>query len=105
MALSRYHAVTCPTANGALYTSATDSAFPGGVIGGYSLRNTGASKVTVDVYDNTTNSGTIIFSLEVGATGAANASLTYLEDCGVYFTKGLYVAVSGSTLLGSFFLA
>lgn len=105
MALSRYHAVTCPTANGAIWTPATDTAFVGGVIGGYSLRNTGASKVTVDVFDNTTNSGAIIFSIELGATGAANASLTYLEDCGVYFTKGLYVAVSANTVLGSFFIA
>lgn len=105
MALSRYHAVTCPTANGAIWTPASDSAFVGGVIGGYSLRNTGAAKATVDVYDNTTNSGTIIFSVELGATGAANASHTYLEDCGVYFTKGLYVAVSVTTVLGSFFLA
>lgn len=105
MALSRYHAVTCPTANGAIYTPATDSAFVGGVIGGYSLRNTGASKVTVDVFDNTTNSGAIIFSVELEATGSAQASQTYLEDCGVYFTQGLYVAVSGSTVLGSFFVA
>lgn len=73
-----------------------------GVFGGYALRETGGSSaVVVRLYDNaTTNSGTLVATINVPAGGSVSSEMNW----GVRCLAGIYAAVSGSgTVEGSIF--
>lgn len=65
-----------------------------GRLGGIIVANDGANAITIDIYDNTTNSGTILIPQIVLPSSATIRSHQILFPIPIHFAKGCYVVVS-----------
>lgn len=101
--------VPLPAASGRVDTApgdATTNEYTG-IFGGITVRNTGASAIQVDIYDNTNAaSGNLLATIDLTAKGSVGACQTIeLDGRGVRFFKGIYANYSAATAQGSVFVA
>ena len=99
----RWHPVAIPGASGAI-----EGAPKGGLgsFGGWTLRNTAATAVQVDFYDNASaGSGTLLGTIDLTAKGSVGATSTVeFDEGGVAYANGVYALYSATGVQGSVFI-
>ena len=68
-----------------------------GFYGGFSVRETAGSTASIRVYDNTTNSGTLLDTIALAANESARENYANL----LQFSNGVYVDIVAGTVEGS----
>jgi hypothetical protein len=75
-----------------------------GTLMGWSLRNTGASNVTVNFRDGRSTDGDLIGTVILGQNSAWMIQTAWFGPGGVSFGEALFIEVTGGTIAGSAYI-